>query len=102
MWPVACEPPPDLPAATTLAGTLPAGRERPSPCGLRHDERRACQAGRNRPPDRPPSGLHHRLDGADVLRLRALLAARDLELDPLVLREGPEAGGVDRREVDEQ
>src|SRR5688572_22008196 len=42
------------------------------------------------------------LEGPDVLRLRALLPPRDLELDPLVLGERPEAGRVDRREVDEQ
>src|SRR3712207_5331848 len=40
-------------------------------------------------------------DGADVLRLRALLALRHVELDPLGLVERAVAGTRDRREVAE-
>src|SRR4051812_48882227 len=38
-------------------------------------------------------------DDADVLGLRALLALRDVELDPLVLLQRPEATGLDGGEV---
>jgi hypothetical protein len=40
-------------------------------------------------------------DDADVLRLRALLALRDLELDPLVLLQRPETAGLNSGEVNE-
>src|SRR4051794_17126364 len=40
-------------------------------------------------------------EGADLLRLRALGALRDLELDRLVLFEVPVAGTLDGGEVDE-
>src|SRR3954453_4767557 len=40
-------------------------------------------------------------DRADVLRLRALAAGADLELDPLALFEGLETLALDRREVHE-
>src|SRR5207249_5581912 len=42
-----------------------------------------------------------RSEPADVLRLRALAALRDVELHPLVLLQAAEAGGRDGREVGE-
>ena len=57
--------------------------------GVRHDGR-ASRAGMNRA-----------LERADLLGLRALLALRDLELDPLALFEGAVAVGLDRGVVDE-
>ena len=42
-----------------------------------------------------------RLERANVLGLRALLALRDVELDPLVLLQAAVTAGLDRGEVDE-
>src|SRR4051794_11597776 len=42
-----------------------------------------------------------RSDDADVLSLRAFLALRDLELDPLVFLEGPVTTGLDSGEMHE-
>src|SRR5690606_41290948 len=41
------------------------------------------------------------VDADDVLSLRALRLLDDVELDPVALGEGPEAGALDRRVVDE-
>src|SRR4051794_12929401 len=46
-------------------------------------------------------GRREWLDGADLLRLRALLALGDLELDPLILLEAAVATGLDGGEVHE-
>src|SRR3954453_5329889 len=70
----------------------PTNSRTASTCG-RHDNRRG-RPGR-------PSLLNYCSDRADVLRLQALRALSDLELDPLVLVQGAEALRLDRRVVHE-
>src|SRR5262249_16315207 len=48
-----------------------------------------------------PRRVSRRSDRPDVVRLGALLALDDLELDPLVLLQRPVPGRLDRREVGE-
>src|SRR5205807_755650 len=62
-----------------------------------------CQAARSRGMRLRPvaSRLWGGSDQAYPVGLRALLALRDLELDPLVVFQTPVAVGLDRREVDE-
>src|SRR5215210_6005787 len=63
------------------------GRSQPEAADRRRRGRGAVRRG--------PSGRARRSDGADVLRLRALLALRDVELDLLALVEGAVAVGRD-------